>query len=160
MPNLKTSEYVNETVELLGDNDLVDVSTEISPGVYRTDKIKSKYLKGVQLLGSATVTGNGVFAATWNCSGKRVTPTMIVIKYEAGATSGNNTLQINKNAISQDIMSSEVITTLSDEHYVFALGGRMPKILSDTDTMNVEQTVAAASSPDYTVEIHGTHEDE
>jgi len=163
MADKAIEDYSIEQTELPLDDYLYDQSTEVSPAVYRSDKVKYGILKGINKLASGTVDFNtaAVTGLTNNFSGKSVTPTMIRIKNTAfGKGLSGVAVRINKNAGVGDIMPLETMVSFgADQTYILYLMGALPEDLIDTDTFNFEIVDVAGNPNTCDVEIYGTHED-
>lgn len=159
----KISLYVNSIVKLPHNQSVVDVSQFLDPG-FQTAKMEIGVLGLTMLLASGSIdTGStGTTTLTWNCSGKSVTPTLLVIQNTAGGKAmGLIRIKIQKVGNDGDIMKTETLGGLFlDSTVVIPISGGLPEdTLVDSEDWEIEVENPSAGGSTQLMKIYGLNED-
>ena len=165
----RISDYDTQIAELLPDTTLVDVSVLISvgPDVWDTQSVPYSILKtSGDLLAFRLNSDFGSLAVldlTWNCSAKLPDPTLLRLRHVSGSPQAIGDIKIR---VQIDSGQGNVVPEIQLEGvevgstFKYQIGGALPAILSDSNTLKIEITQEHPfSNAFFDVYIDGAHED-
>lgn len=164
MASLPTSLYPIEIIELPNGDSLIDISTLVSPGVYRSDKVKYQTIAGTDLIAYALAVdfgSTGATSLTFNCTSKIIIPKYVQIVNTAnGKTISIPTIRIQTvGGIDGEIMPLQLLSSHTKlGASIVNLSGFVEAV--DTDggaDIEFEITDGIDSGTFSDVYIYGTH---
>lgn len=153
--------YPVEIVELPARSSLIDITTEISTGVYRSDKMKVGVNAGVEVIAYKTgvnTQATGIIALDWNCSEMSVIPAFLeIINTASGKALGNVQIKLQKDSGDGDIILPELLSNFQAFfRYRIPVYGLIPELLSDSDIINLEILAGSTGSTTCDFRLYGT----
>lgn len=164
MPSLPTSDYLTEIIILPNGDSFVDVSTLVSPGVHRSDKMRHQEIAGNDLLAYALgvdFSAHGATSLTFNCTSKILIPKYIqIINISSGKGLSRPDIRIQTvGGVDGEIMPLQTFQSHNKSSpAIINLSGFIESV--DTDggaDIEIEIVSGATGSSSSDVFIYGTH---